>query len=152
MLAAPRPDAQVNVQSGSVHSVSTQFPVPSPHLFADNDRGTATAAVTVEVLNLPDLSGVVSDTFAARSFTTHRADTTEGIIQRDRLFEVLALPPADVLGLQFADSGDDPLDLDGEETSRSGDPLAAANLDRVFAESWKSLADELLLGGMTSFE
>jgi sugar lactone lactonase YvrE len=152
LLAAPRPDAQVNVQSGSVYLVSTQFPVPSPHLFADSDRGTATATVTVEVLNLPDLSGVVFDTFAVRSLTTHWANTTDGTIQRDRLFKVLALPPADVLGSQFADSGDYPMDLDGEETSRSGDPLSAENLDRVFAESWESLADELLLGGMTSFE
>ncbi len=63
----------------------------------------------------------------------------------------MALPPVDVLGSQVTDSDDDPLDLDGEETSRSGDPLAAANLDRVFAESWESLTDELL-GGMTSFE
>ncbi len=138
------------MQSGSVHPVSTQFPVPSPHLFADSGGGTAT--VTVEVLNLPDLSGVLSDTFAARSLTTHWANTTDGTIQRDRLFEVLGLPPADVLGSQFADSDDDPLDLDGEETSRSGDPLSAGKLDHLFAEFRESLADELLLGRMTSFE
>jgi len=122
--------------------VSTQFRVPYPHLFTDTDGGTAT--VTVEVLNLPDRSGIVSDTFRPITFTTHQADTTDGTIQRDRLFEVLAFPPADELGSQFADSDDDPLDLDGEITSRSGDPLSTENLDRVFAEYWESLGDELL--------
>ncbi len=53
------------------------------------------------------------------------------------------LPPADEAGSQFADPQDDPMHLDGQETSHSRDPLYAENLDRVYAESWESVEDEL---------
>ncbi len=86
-----------------------------------------------------------------RSFTTRRSDTIHATIDRDRRFEALALPLADEARSHFTDPQDDPLDLGGQEASRSGDPLSAENLDRVFSEFWESLEDELFQG-MTSLE
>ena len=70
---------------------------------------------------------------------------------RDWWFEALTLPLAQKAGSQFTDPQDDPLDLDGQETSPSRDPLSTENLDRLFAESWESVEDELFRR-TTSFE
>ena len=78
-------------------------------------------------------------------------DITEAMNHRDRGFGTLLLPLAAEIGSRFAEPQDDPLDLDGQETSLSRDLLDAKNLDRVFSEFWESLGDELI-GGINSFK
>ncbi len=59
---------------------------------------------------------------------------------RHRWFETLALPLESGLG-----TSDDDTDLGWsvKAASRSRDPLSTENLDRLFAESWESVEDEL---------
>ncbi len=68
------------------------------------------------------------------------ADTTHATIHRDRWFETMALPLESGLG-----TSDDDTDLgwNVKAASRSRDPLSTENLDRLFAESWESVEDQL---------
>ncbi len=88
------------------------------------------------------------DTFGTRSFTTRWVNTADARIHRDWWFETLALPLESGLG-----TSDDDTDLgwNVKAASRSRDPLSTENLDRLFAESWESVEDELFRG-TTSFE
>ena len=98
----------------------------------------------------PSRQRALFDTFGPWSSATRWADTIHATIHRDRRFEPLPLPLAEEAGSPFADPQDNPLDLDGQETSPSRDPLSTEDLDRLFAEAWESVEDELFRGTTSS--
>ncbi len=90
----------------------------------------------------------LSDPFGTTPFASRWADTAHATIHQDRWYETLALPLDSGLGTSDDDSD---LGWNVKAVSRSRDPLSNENLDRLFAESWESVEDELFRG-TTSFE
>jgi hypothetical protein len=145
LWAAPRRHSDVIAQPGTINPVSTQFLVPSPHLFADSNDETATVAITVKILNFAEMPGVPFDRFGSRFFTTHQTETVRTIPNPD-------LP---LWTLQFASDHERlfPMkELENDESNLTAKaaglpirrPSKAEEVDHLFANFRENLEDELL--------